>query len=366
MLMPGTQGIATPSINIGGGGVLGPPAAGFTATRTQTLPDVTGYIPVTSYVNSAYDNATRANGPIGSNWTVTNNGINISSNNFVGTNASNDVAYWSASPFSNVQFSQVTLTALNGTTDFPGVAVLVSGSGASTQGYECVESTTNIFIQKVSGTTNTTLTSAASTGATGDILRLEVAPGGALTCYKNGVSTLTATDTTYSSGSPGLFLFGTVATSKNWSGGNLHPLAQLDSEQDWTKTQRFAQGIALGGTSSELFNNNPHAEQNVFLPGALTSTWTGATWTTDKAVTVTRVQVQAKTAPAGCTTNAVVRLTDGTTPVNITISAAANDSGAISQNYAAGASLTVAVQTAAAGCTTSPADANVVVQYRMQ
>jgi len=76
--------------------------------------------------------------------------------------------------------------------------------------------------------------------------------------------------------------------------------------------------------------------------------------------------VQAKTAPSGCTTNAVVRLIDGTTPVNVTIAAAANDSGAITQNYAAGTSLTVAVQTVAAGCTTSPADANVVVQYRMQ
>lgn len=366
MLMPGTQGIATTQINIGGA-AIGPPSAGLTAARTQTLPDVTGYIPVTSYVNSAYDNATRANGAIGSNWTVTNNGINISSNNFVGTvSNANDVAYWSANSFSNVQFSQVALTALNGTTDFPGIAVLLSGSGASTHGYNCVEDTTTIFIQKITGTTNTTLTSAATTGAAGDILRLEVDPAGNLTCYKNAVSALTATDTTYTSGSPGLFLFGTVATAKNWSGGNLHPLAQLDSEQDWTKTQHFAQGIALGGASSESFNNNPRAEQNVFLPGALTATWTGSTWTTDKPVTITRVQVQAKTAPAGCTTNAVVRLTDGTTPVNVTISAAANDSGVISQNYAAGSSLTVAVQTAAAGCTTSPADANVTVQYRMQ
>jgi len=86
----------------------------------------------------------------------------------------------------------------------------------------------------------------------------------------------------------------------------------------------------------------------------------------DKAVMVTRSQAQAKTAPSGCTTNAVVRLTHGTTPVNVTIAAAANDSGAITQNYAAGTSLTVAVQTVAAGCTTSPADANVVMQYRMQ
>jgi hypothetical protein len=48
------------------------------------------------------------------------------------------------------------------------------------------------------------------------------------------------------------------------------------------------------------------------------------------------------------------------------VAAAANDSGPIAQNYAAAAVLTVSVQTAAAGCSTSPADANVVVQYRMQ
>jgi len=376
-------GTALPNVSAAGSAILGPNGlsaqqlrltnngniattnfpAGLTANRTLSIPDVTGYVPVTGYLNSAYDNTTRANGAIGANWTVANNGINISSNSFVGTASTNDVAYWSASSFSPSQFSQVTITALNGTTDFPGVAVLVSGSGGSTQGYSCIENTTNIYLQKISGTTNTALTSAATSGAVGDILRLEATSGGALNCYKNGVSTLTATDTTYGSGEPALFLFGTTATSKNWSGGNLHPLAQLDLEQDWTKAQHFTQGIALSG---ETLSASPRGEQNVFLSGALTSTWTGSTWTPDKAVTVTRVQVQAKSAPSGCTTNAIVRLTDGTSPVNVTISAAANDSGAIAQNYAAGASLSVAIQTAAAGCATSPADANVIVQYRMQ
>jgi hypothetical protein len=118
--------------------------------------------------------------------------------------------------------------------------------------------------------------------------------------------------------------------------------------------------------ASESLTASPRGEQNIFLPGALTTTWTAGTWTPDKAVTVTRVQAQAKTAPSGCTTNAVVRLTDGTTPVNLTISAAANDSGAIAQNYAAAVPLVVSVQTAASGCATSPADANVIVQYKMQ
>jgi len=126
----------------------------------------------------------------------------------------------------------------------------------------------------------------------------------------------------------------------------------------------------IGGSklllNGEFLNAAPRSEQNMFLPGALSTTWTGSTWTLDRGVTVTRVQAQAKTAPAGCTTNAVVRLTDGTTPVNVTIAAAANDSGAIAQNYASGAALTLSVQTAAAGCTTAPADANVTIQYRMQ
>jgi len=243
------------------------------------------------------------------------------------------------------------------------VSVLASGTGGSSTFYDCIEDTTNIFIQRVVNAASANVTSAASTGAVGDILRLEVAPGGVLTCYKNGAVALTFTDTQITSGSPGLIISGNVATLKNWSGGNLHPLAHLDAEQDWTRTQHFTQGVAFG---SEIFTASPRGGQNVFLPGALTATWTGSTWTLDKAVTVTRVQVQVKTAPSGCTTNAVVRLTDGTSPVNITISAAANDSGPITQNFTAAASLTLAVQTAAAGCTTSPADANVVVQYRMQ
>jgi hypothetical protein len=359
-----TSGLATTAVNVVGGGFKNTLSGAFTANRTQTLPDNSGVVPVTSYLNSAYDNAARANGAIGSNWTIQQNGLNIASNQIQGSAAGqSNSGFWNVNSFPANQFAQATITALNGTTDFPGVSVLASGTGASSTYYDCVENTTNIYIQRVVNAGSTNITSAASAGAAGDLLRLEAAPGGALTCYKNGAVALTVTDTQITSGSPGLFISGNVATEKNWSGGNLHPLGQLDIEQDWTKSQHFTQGIAFG---TESFAASPRAVQNVFLPGALTTTWTGATWTTDKAVTITRIQVQAKTAPAGCTTNAIVRLTDGTTPVNLTISAAANDSGAISQNYPSASSLQVLVQTAAAGCTTSPADANVVVQYRMQ
>ncbi len=359
-----SAGLATTQLTLTNSGFSDSIGGTLSANRTQTMPDVTGYIPVTSYLNSAYDNATRSNGVIGGNWTIQQNGLNIASNQFQGTSgAGSNTGYWNANSFSPVQFAQATITALNGTADFPGVTVLASGSGANLNYYDCVENSTTIFLQRIFNGGTTNLTSASSSGAVGDLLRLEVAPGGALTCLKNGAVALTATDTQITTGSPGLLISGSIATEKNWSGGNLHPLAQLDTEQDWTKTQHFTQGVAFG---LETFTASPRSEQNVFLPGALTSTWTGSTWTADKSVTITRIQVQAKTAPTGCTTSAVVRLTDGTTPVNLTISAAANDSGAISQNYPAGSSLQILVQTAAAGCTTSPADANVTVQYRMQ
>ena len=216
----------------------------LTASRTQTLPDVTGIVPVTSYQNSGYDNATRANGAIGANWTIEQNGLNISSNQIQGTATGLNSAFWNAGAFATSQFAQVTITALNGTTDFPGVSVLASGTGSSSTYYDCLENSTNIYIQRVLNAVSTNLTSAASTGAVGDLLRLEVAPGGTLTCFKNGAVALTSTDTQINSGAPGLTVSGNVATLKNWSGGNLHPLGHLDAEQDWTKTQHW---LANGG-----------------------------------------------------------------------------------------------------------------------
>ncbi|GEM_PF-6324818 len=102
-----------------------------------------------------------------------------------------------------------------------------------------------------------------------------------------------------------------------------------------------------------------------FLPGVLTTPWTALTWTPDLPIIVTRLQATVKTAPAGCTTNAVVSLTQGGAVVTLPILAAGNDSGAIVLSLAAGTPVTLAVTTAASGCATSPADANLVAQYRM-
>lgn len=262
MLMPGVQGVAAPAYvtSASGGFASTSTAPVLTANRSTASPDASGTIIVSTYQNTAYDNFNRANGAIGSNWTVNLGGFNVSSNTVIGTAGTND-AFWSATPlFSNSgQFAQTTITTLNGANDLVGPAVFVQPSGDNL--YSCFESTTNIFIQvRTQGGGVTNLATSASTGAPGDVLRLEATVSGATTtlkCFRNAALILgPVTNAQFTSGSPGIFQSGTVATQDNWSGGNLHPIAQLDTEQDWTQPQHFTQPVTIGPT-------NP-------VPGALT------------------------------------------------------------------------------------------------
>jgi hypothetical protein len=118
--------------------------------------------------------------------------------------------------------------------------------------------------------------------------------------------------------------------------------------------------------SGEILTASPRGILPAVLFGPLTSKWTAASWTPDKAVTITRVQIQVKSPPSGCSTNAIALLSDGAASVQLAITGPSNDSGPIRQDYPAGASLAFGVQTPAVGCTTTPADANAIIQYRMQ
>ncbi len=161
----GANGLSASTLSIPGGGSKDVISGSFSATRAQTLPDVNGVFNVTGYVNTAYDNATRANGAIGANWTVGQNSINISSNAFIGgTAGAHNVEYWSANNFSNYgQFAEVTVLTLNGTSDFIGPLVMATAN----TGYTCIEDSTSIFLQRYSGGTGTNLTTTSITGAVG-------------------------------------------------------------------------------------------------------------------------------------------------------------------------------------------------------
>lgn len=95
------------------------------------------------------------------------------------------------------------------------------------------------------------------------------------------------------------------------------------------------------------------------------------TFVPDTPITATRVQAQALLAPANCSTNGVIQITDGMPEGtrNLTIAAAANDSGSFAVNYAAGATVAIKVITAPTcmgGGGRYPASVNIGVQYKPQ
>jgi hypothetical protein len=157
---------------------------------------------------------------------------------------------------------------------------------------------------------------------------------------------------------------GTAARSITWPDASGTP-ALINSPQTWSTSQTNMALItpSIGG---ETISSVPRGSYDAFLTGALTVTGTSQSWTLDKAITVTRVQAQLRVAPSACSVAPVIRISDGTNNVNLTISAAANDSGAISQNFAAASVITISTSTAASGCAVSPGDANVQVQYKSQ
>ena len=93
-------------------------------------------------------------------------------------------------------------------------------------------------------------------------------------------------------------------------------------------------------------------------------TFRASIFTPDGDITVTRIELQLTTAPAGCAINTRVRVTDGTTAHTFTVNNGHEDTGPLTLDYAAGTQISLHVTRAASGCTTPPTGANVVVQYR--
>ncbi len=251
--------ISSPSVAVTSTGGASAESGVFTTARTRTVPDVSGYSEVSGYVNTAYDTFNRANGGLGSNWTTYTGaagGLSIVSNQVADSTASGSfISMYTGAAFANDQFSQYTVTQIPGAAPYTIVLGVRMNSANGGTMYICNESpgANGSSIARVAGVTATTLTTFTLTPAVGDVLRCEVrgsfaSGGNTITFWKNGSVVATFTDSGtqgYDSGVPGAWLFqnagGTVAFD-NWSGGNLHPFAHLDSEQDWTQPQH---GVAF-------------------------------------------------------------------------------------------------------------------------
>jgi hypothetical protein len=331
MLLPGAQGMAaaTYTINAPGTGstALSMPASTGVA-RSVFFPDLnvswqTGASTPTNAISviatnkqTAYDNFNRANGAIGSNWTFNlNNALNVSGNTVVGTSTSSGIFFNNTISPAADEFSQISVAVAptTNTGDVVGISVRNGASGVSSAyGYTCEGNVGRAIVKDV---TNAFSTIAGPTGTptapcvAGDALRLE-AVGSSLTAFRNGVVDLTATDTSLTSGGVGLWIAqGTTAAGDNWSGGNLHPIGQLDIEQDWTQQPQHFSSMTVGPT-----NPVPGA----LSPGLYASNVTDSALTAGNCVQATTGGLLQTTAGACGTSSGTVTTTGSPASGNLT------------------------------------------------
>lgn len=171
------------------------------------------------------DNFTRANAPtLGANWSSqTGSSFGIATNAAVNQGGFSVAAdYWSANTFGNAQFSQVTITTLNGS-NWSGTIVRAATGGVNTNySFQSNGSsgTGNTFIRKTVTGTDTEILAISTTVANGDVLYLQI-QGTTLIAKKNGVTVGTVTDSSISTGYPGITGYGGSDILNTWSGGDL-------------------------------------------------------------------------------------------------------------------------------------------------
>ena len=204
-----------------GGLITQPSFSGITCSVTTN-----GRAAFTQFASDTFE---RTNGPVGANWTATEGAFSIANDSVFLSAQGGDMLgsmLWNGASFFPDQFSQLTVTSAGGTGTSLGPAVRMQSSGENYYVLNYVvtvpASSSKISLQVVSSGVATTLGMFAHQVVPGDVLRLEIR-GKSLTALLNGATIITATDSTFASGSPGIWGLNTTlaATGDDWSGGGL-------------------------------------------------------------------------------------------------------------------------------------------------
>ena len=175
----------TPAVGVGGISIRYAQSVSFNAASTF-----------------AYDNFNRANGSLGANWTNLQNAFSISSNQVAPDNAGIDVASYTGATFGNDQTARVTVTTMAGGGNGSGPCVRLQAGAAS--GYAGYIDGSNYEILKLTAGVESVINSGGLTVSAPAIVELSVV-GTTLTLTVNGVVIRVSTDSTYSSGAPGIW-----------------------------------------------------------------------------------------------------------------------------------------------------------------
>src|SRR6202012_5036724 len=181
------------------------------------------FLQPSAHAATVSDNFNRANGGLGSNWTtvsgtpapkIVNNTAQPGS---PGTLSS---AYWSANTFGSNQYASASFPNSSGTNYGPAIAVRLSNSKGYILWYGNSASTVSIWRMDSSSSWTQLATSAQLTIAATDVWLFQ-AVGSTLTGYLNGKQVITTTDTHYTTGSPGIWMYFATNQITNWSGGDV-------------------------------------------------------------------------------------------------------------------------------------------------
>lgn len=177
----------------------------------------TGTVSVSDNFNRADEN------PLGNGVWTTGTGMSslqIVSNKVTAvSNTTHSLEYYTGATFASNQYSQA--TSLNGPSAvFSGLAIRWSGNSGYFVQIDMTSGTNTSYFQRWDSGSQTTVGSFSYAYAQNDVWKLE-ASGNTITFYVNGVSKGSITDSTYSSGSPGIWFYHNVIYLDDWSGGDL-------------------------------------------------------------------------------------------------------------------------------------------------
>ncbi|HET9634829.1 MAG TPA: Ig-like domain-containing protein [Gemmatimonadaceae bacterium] len=210
--------------------VLGCVVGSCGAGDKLTAPHVTplGAFAVAPDTTTQTETFTGAAGPLSGSWTqqrssgktVNRNGSGVGIGSVDGLDL---FVFWNATAFSNDQYSQTRIAGglVNGT-QFVQVIVRATGTGDSSYNNysfysDGVAGSGHTELARVMNGRWTTLRSFNTTFVSGDVMKISVT-GSTITCYKNGVSIGTATDSSLPTGSPGVGVYGNTVTIDDWQG----------------------------------------------------------------------------------------------------------------------------------------------------
>ena len=315
--------------------VLGP------SSPPSTISEPTTASAAASYTVSYSESFTGTSGALSTPWaqvdppaTINRNGSGAGKGS---TNGTDIFVIWTANTFGSDQYSQVRIAGgLANWTQAVQLCVRTTGTSESTyKGYafftDGLSGTGHSEVDKVVNGQWTTLRSFAQTFTTNDVVKLE-AIGTTITVYKNGVSLGSVTDATFSSGSPGVGVYGNAALIDDWQGGSTiagpAPVATVaispasaslvvGTTQQLTATTKDASNNILTGRSIVWSSGSPafasvdaNGLVSAVAPGSATITATSEGQSGTSAITVVAAQVPVATVAV---TPASATVTAGTT-----------------------------------------------------